>query len=121
MRPTWGGEVVDAAGMVACPGFIDILSHSTLPLMVAGRCLSKITQGVTTEIMGEDWTPTPFGGKIAEAELEPIPYFKQIPAWRQRIPTWRRFRDWFNAMIDHGVSPNIGAFLGGGTLRQYAI
>ncbi len=23
-------------------------------------------------------------------------------------------------MIDHGVSPNIGSFLGGGTLRQYA-
>jgi len=33
---------------------------------------------------------------------------------------WQRFRDWLAAMIDHGVSPNVGSFLGGGTLRQYA-
>jgi N-acyl-D-amino-acid deacylase len=25
-------EIVDATGMVACPGFIDILSHSHIPL-----------------------------------------------------------------------------------------
>jgi N-acyl-D-amino-acid deacylase len=121
IAPHQAGEVVDATGMVVCPGFIDILSHSILPLMVDGRCLSKITQGVTTEIMGEDWTPAPFGGKIDETELDRIPYFKQIPAWRHRIPTWRRFRHWFDAMLETGVSPNIGAFLGGGVVRQYAM
>ena len=57
-------DVVDATGMVVCPGFIDILSHSILPLMVDGRCLSKITQGVTTEIMGEGSTPGPINDKI---------------------------------------------------------
>jgi N-acyl-D-aspartate/D-glutamate deacylase len=56
-------EVVDAEGMVVCPGFIDIQSHSIVPLMVDGRCLSKITQGITTEIMGEAWTPAPIGGR----------------------------------------------------------
>ncbi len=50
-------EVLEASGMVACPGFIDVLSHSHLPLMHDPRTLSKITQGVTTEIMGEGWTP----------------------------------------------------------------
>ena len=40
-------EVVDAAGLVVCPGFIDILSHSHIPLMQDPRDLSKITQGVT--------------------------------------------------------------------------
>ena len=64
-------EVVDAAGMVVCPGFIDIQSHSIMPLMVDGRCLSKITQGVTTEIMGEVWTPAPYGGRIAEPDASP--------------------------------------------------
>ena len=39
-------EVVDAAGHVVCPGFVDILSHSILSLMVDGRSLSKISQGV---------------------------------------------------------------------------
>src|SRR6476661_6065320 len=59
-------EVVDATGLVVSPGFIDIQSHSIVPLMRDGRCLSKITQGVTTEIMGEVWTPAPFGGRISD-------------------------------------------------------
>lgn len=35
-------EIVDAGGHVVCPGFIDILSHSILSLMVDGRSVSKI-------------------------------------------------------------------------------
>jgi N-acyl-D-amino-acid deacylase len=111
-------EEVDAAGMVVCPGFIDIQSHSILPLMRDGRCLSKITQGVTTEIMGESWTPAPFGGRIDDPFGE-APIRLDLGDWRARARGWRRFRDWLDAMIDHGVSPNIGSFLGGGTLRQY--
>ena len=114
-------EVVDAGGHVVCPGFVDILSHSILSLMVDGRSLSKISQGVTTEVMGEGWTPAPFGGRIS-AEL-PIHQFSRLldPAWAERMPTWSRFRDWLEAMTEQGVSPNIGSFLGGGTLRKFAM
>lgn len=114
-------EVVDASGQVVCPGFVDILSHSILSLMVDGRSLSKISQGVTTEVMGEGWTPAPVGGRFSP-EL-PMHQFSQLldPAWSERMPTWSRFRDWPEAMIEQGVSPNIGSFLGGGTLRKYAM
>ena len=114
-------EVVDASGHVVCPGFVDILSHSILSLMVDGRSVSKISQGVTTEVMGEGWTPAPFGGRIS-ADL-PTHQFSQLldPAWAERMPTWSRFRDWLEAMTEQGVSPNIGSFLGGGTLRKYAM
>jgi N-acyl-D-amino-acid deacylase len=114
------GEVVDATGMVVCPGFVDILSHSILSLMVDGRSLSKITQGVTTEVMGEGWTPAPHGGKISR--VLPKHQFSGLldPAWEERIPTWTKFRDWLDAMVEAGVSPNIGSFLGGGSLRTYA-
>jgi dihydroorotase/N-acyl-D-amino-acid deacylase len=110
--------VVEAQGMVVCPGFIDIQSHSILPLMRDRACLSKITQGVTTEIMGEGWTPAPSGGRTAESTAD-IP-ISPVPAeWADKIKGWRRFRDWLEAMEAHGVSPNIGSFLGGGTLRAY--
>lgn len=111
--------VVDATGLVVCPGFIDIQSHSILPLMHDGRSLSKITQGVTTEIMGEGWTPAPCGGHFTDPYALSLVTF-DVGEWRERMKTWRRFGDWLNAMIDHGVSPNIGSFLGGGTLRAYA-
>jgi N-acyl-D-aspartate/D-glutamate deacylase len=58
-------QVIDATGHVVCPGFIDIQSHSIIPLMRDGRCLPKITQGITTEIMGEAWTPAPIGADSA--------------------------------------------------------
>ncbi len=118
IAPEQARQVVEATDMVVCPGFIDILSHSILPLMVDGRCLSKITQGVTTEIMGEAWTPAPFGGLI-ETKMN-NPFARLIPEWVERSQTWTRFRHWLEAMLEVGVSPNIGSFLGGGTLREYA-
>ena len=116
--PANAGEVVEADGMVVAPGFIDIQSHSIVPLMRDGRCLSKITQGVTTEIMGEGWTPAPFGGRITESR-SPTLAIGNDDAWDERIRSWKRFGNWLDAMVDHGVSPNIGSFLGGGTLREY--
>ena len=110
-------EVVEADGMVVCPGFIDIQSHSIVPLMVDGRCLSKITQGITTEIMGEAWTPAPIGGRNLD-DLRHTPY-AHLNEWRERATGWTRFRYWLEAMVKEGVSPNVGSFLGGGTLRQY--
>ena len=113
-------EVVHAAGLVVCPGFIDLQSHSILPLMIDGRSVSKITQGVTTEIMGEAWTPAPFGGQIDDP-LKNALFMHPAAEWSQRMRGWTRFGDWLDAMIEHGVSPNIGSFLGGGTLRNYAM
>jgi N-acyl-D-amino-acid deacylase len=118
IAPERSREQVDAAGMIVCPGFIDIQSHSILPLMVDGRCLSKITQGVTSEIMGESWTPAPFGGRISDPLANSI-FTQHVGDWPERIRKWGRFRDWLEAMLEHGVSPNIGSFLGGGTLREY--
>src|SRR5437588_1765829 len=114
-------EVVDASGMVVCPGFIDILSHSHIPLMHDPCALSKITQGVTTEIMGEGWTPAPAGGRIQDAFLN-LPQKERllIGDWPERAKSWSRLRHWLDAMVERGVSPNIGSFLGGGTLREYA-
>jgi len=113
-------EVVDASEMVVCPGFIDILSHSHIPLMIEPRNLSKITQGVTTEIMGEGWTPAPTGGRIKDSFLD-LPQKERalIGDWIERAKGWTRFGDWLNALVERGVSPNIGSFLGGGTLREY--
>jgi len=110
-------EVVDARDMIVCPGFIDIQSHSILPLMRDGRCLSKILQGVTTEIMGEGSTPAPVGGRITGPLITDGMVGEE---WVARSREWYRFGDWLDAMADQGVSPNIGSFLGGGTVREYA-
>ena len=55
--------------------------------------------------------------------LQPTPVtepLQDIATWAERAREWRRFGDWLEAVAANGVSPNIGSFLGGGTLRQYA-
>ena len=111
-------EVVDASGLVACPGFIDIQSHSILSLMIDGRCLSKITQGVTTEIMGEAWTPAPVAGRHTDPMANSILPMPISDEWLEKILGWTRFGDWLRDVEAAGVSSNIGSFLGGGTLRH---
>ena len=117
--PENAGEVVDAGEAVVCPGFIDIQSHSIYPLMADGRCLSKITQGVTTEIMGEATTPAPVTGRN-EGGIATAVYGGLLADWVEPAKKWTRFRHWLEAVEAAGTSPNVGSYLGGGTLRSCA-
>ncbi|CAN5803193.1 amidohydrolase family protein [soil metagenome] len=117
--PGRAGTVIDAAGHVVCPGFIDIQSHSIMPLLMDGRLISKAHQGVTTEVMGELWTPAPAGGRI-EAPFSGRMLGNDAGHWADQAREWFRFRDWLEAMQGRGVSLNIGSFIGGGTVREYA-
>lgn len=116
--------VIDATGKVISPGFIDIQSHSILPLLTDGRSLSKITQGVTTEIMGEFWTPAPFGGRIVDPWAIALVHRledDERQKWEPIARGWTRFGDWLRDLEAHGVSVNIGSFVGGGTIREYGM
>ncbi len=116
-------EVVDAEGHVVCPGFIDIQSHSIIPFLTDRRSLSKVTQGVTTEILGESWTPAPFGGAIDEpfSEGSRGSIGETFDEWQARARGWTRFGDWLADLEARGVSVNVGSFIGGGTVREYAM
>lgn len=46
-------QVVDAAGKVLCPGFIDVHTHSELA-MLAGEHTAGVRMGVTTELIAPD-------------------------------------------------------------------
>jgi N-acyl-D-amino-acid deacylase len=109
-------ERVDARGLVLCPGFIDIQSHSIAAFMTDGRSLSKVTQGVTTEIMGELWTPAPFGGR----RREPFGWGDPSPELEALTRGWTRFHHWIDFLAQRGVAVNFGSFVGGGTVREWA-
>ena len=49
-----GDVELDGRGMAACPGFIDIHSHADLSLLVNPNAESRIRQGVTLEVVGQD-------------------------------------------------------------------
>lgn len=47
-----GLSVIDAAGKVVCPGFIDMHAHSDFSITVDGSMKEKIRQGITTTLIG---------------------------------------------------------------------
>ncbi|MDQ5840837.1 MAG: amidohydrolase family protein, partial [Chloroflexota bacterium] len=66
--PPRAGRVIDAAGLVVAPGFIDLHSHSGLWLLHEPLHEPKVRQGVTTEVIGVDglsYAPMPTASDLA--------------------------------------------------------
>ena len=60
-------RVIDGAGMTVAPGFIDVHSHSDLNAFIDGGFASKVTQGVTTEVIGNcGYSVYPLSGEFGE-------------------------------------------------------
>ncbi len=105
---------IDATGLVVAPGFIDIQAGGDY-VNGDGRDVSKVTQGITTEIFGEAYTAAP----ISERSLENMPAASAANARKFMGP--HGFDAWLRAMEAHGISPNVGSFVGASTLRQYGM
>ena len=105
---------IDATGLVVAPGFIDIQAGGNY-ISGDGRDVSKVTQGITTEIFGEAYT----GAPISERSLENSSPAAAAAARPFMGP--HGFDAWLRAMEAHGISPNVGAFVGASTLRVFGM
>lgn len=104
---------IDASGLVVAPGFIDIQDQSGAQLLAGdGRQLGKLTQGVTTGILGEGTTPAP---------LNPATLPANAAEMLRRFAAPHGFGAWLDAMQAHGISQNVGSFVGAGTIREYGM
>jgi N-acyl-D-amino-acid deacylase len=105
---------IDATGMVVAPGFIDIQAGGNY-VSGDGRDVSKVTQGITTEIFGEAYTGAPI------SELSLVDASAAAAATSRRFMGPHGFDAWLRAMESHGISPNVGSFVGASTLRQFGM
>ena len=105
---------LDVRGLVVAPGFIDIQSGTNF--LGDGRSVSKVTQGITTEILGEGGTPAPTNEKTAAGGQ----FATGGPQGTGAYPGPHGFRAWLDSMQAHGTSPNVGSFIGAATVRVYA-
>src|SRR5262245_24506615 len=105
---------VDVRGLVVAPGFIDIQSGTNF--LGDGRSVSKVTQGITTEILGEGSTPAPTNEKTAAGGQ----FATGGPGGNGPYSGPHGFGAWLDAMGAHGISPNVGSFIGAATVRVYA-
>jgi N-acyl-D-amino-acid deacylase len=95
-------RTIDARGRVLAPGFIDLHSHSDMPLVTDGNAQSKIRQGVTTEVIGESGSIAP---QTAPSENQP----------------WTDFAGYFGVLEKQGIAVNLISYVGLGTARELVV
>jgi dihydroorotase/N-acyl-D-amino-acid deacylase len=96
-------RVIDAHEQVVAPGFIDMLGHSEFAILRGPHAVSKITQGITSEITGEVSSAWP-----------------NVALGRQPNPRypWRSLGGYFAFLEKSGTAINLGTYVGTSSVRE---
>ncbi|MFO1468345.1 MAG: D-aminoacylase [Steroidobacteraceae bacterium] len=107
--PGKGRIEVDAHGRAVAPGFVNMLAHPEESLLVDGRALSDLRQGVTLEVMGE-------------MSMGPLTEPMKAEMLSQQVDVnykvdWTTLGEYLDGLARRGVTPNVASFVGAGTVR----
>jgi len=108
-------RVIDAGGLMISPGFIDMLGQSEVALLVDNRSLSKLSQGITTEITGEGGSIAP-QNKLTLASLQP-----DLEQQYHLKVDWTTLAGYFQRLEKEGTPLNIGTYVGAAQVREAVI
>ncbi|MCG3121389.1 MAG: D-aminoacylase [bacterium] len=107
---------IDAAHLAVAPGFIDFHSHSDEELLLGGEAQSKIRQGVTTEIIGQDGdSVAPLTGAMREK------WDKNLQSDYGVAVDWLDFAGYFQRLEKQKIITNVASMVGQGSLRGYVV
>jgi N-acyl-D-amino-acid deacylase len=107
-----GRRLIRANGLLACPGFVDVHSHSDYFLLLNPRAESAVRQGVTTEIGGNcGYAAAPIWGAWGEERAQT---YRELYGLDTR---WQGVHEYFERLAAAGPSINFGLLLGHNTIR----
>src|SRR2546429_7223857 len=104
-------RVIDAHDLVVSPGFIDMLGQSEISLLIDNRSLSKLSQGITTEITGE-------GGSIAPQDALTLSQLQPMLDHYKLKVDWSNLSEYFARLETLGTPLNIGTYVGAAQIRE---
>jgi N-acyl-D-amino-acid deacylase len=115
-----GGEIIDAAGCVVAPGFIDAHSHSDAYLLIEPDAASKVRQGVTTEVVGQcGCSAAPLLGEARHpSDWQALLSQAGLAAADAKRSPWRSMAAYREKLADQGHAPNVVVLAGHNTLRS---
>ena len=114
LRGAVARETLDVTGLIVAPGFIDMLGQSESNVLVDNRLLSKITQGITTEVTGEGGSVAPLTDLLVVDDS----------AWMKRYGVrvdWRDLAGYFDQLERSRSTLNIATFVGATQVRMAVV
>ena len=117
--------IIDAAGQVVSPGFIDLHTHSDASFLIDPSADSKVRQGCTLELAGNcgmSFCGPVQGAAVEQSEQRWQMYGPDIALSRpDNILHWNSFGDYMDALASSGSTLNIASQVGHGTIRAGVI
>ena len=107
-------SLIDAKDQVIAPGFIDILSWASGPILYDGEVQSVVCQGITTAIFGEGWSMGPVNDAVRD-EMQSM--------WKEYNIQydWKTLADYLKHVEKQGTSVNVASFVGATTVRLHVL
>jgi N-acyl-D-amino-acid deacylase len=111
-----GARVMDLRGLALAPGFIDIHSHTDLGLAIDPGAPSKVRQGVTTEVAGQD------GDSIGPWREDEARETRERYASRYGVAfDFADLGGFFRWLGRQAPGVNFASMVGAGTVRGYVV
>lgn len=107
-------RTIDATGFIVAPGFIDMLGQSEFNLLVDKQAVSKLTQGITTEITGEGGSIAPTNDSINAESADVLEHF-------HITVDWRSLEEYFQRLTRQGIGINLGTYVGAAQVRRLVV
>jgi N-acyl-D-amino-acid deacylase len=104
-----GHSEIDAHGQAIAPGFIDMMGHSEESLLIDGRAVSGLKQGVTLDVFTE-LSMGPLSADMAKRLVERQGDLKYDVAWSS-------LGQYLEHLQQRGIAPNVASFVGEGEVR----
>ncbi len=111
-----GKKEIVATGLAVAPGFINMMSHAEVSLILDGNSQSDIRQGITLEVLGEG-SMGPMNEKMKKD-------------WRDQMKRnadlafsidWTSLGEYLESLQRRGISPNVASFVGANTVRIHEL
>jgi len=108
-------KVISARGLIVCPGFVDIHSHSDRTLLVQPRATSSLLQGITTQAVGNCGSSmAPITAKNRHQMVRRL----TVGRGRKARVDWRTMGEYLARLRRQGIGENIAPLVGHGTIRS---
>jgi N-acyl-D-aspartate/D-glutamate deacylase len=120
-----GARQIDAGGLVASPGFIDVHTHYDCQLFWDPTASPSSWHGVTSVVMGNcGFTIAPCRPEDRETVMQLLLFVEGMPIETLRAGirwSWESYPDYLTALERQGVGPNVAAFIGMSAVRFSAM